>query len=81
MMIRRTVHRETLSVVFDTGRMRRVIVTVNPIAGTVEFRLKGTRRTYGLPAPYLYMHACQKHVALDKANKAKERKARRKAVA
>ena len=75
----RAIHRETLARVFDVGRTRNVIVSVSPTAGLVTFRLKGTRRAYALPASYLYWHALQKAVSLEKARKAKERK-RRKAV-
>ncbi len=81
MMIRRQVTRETLAQVFDCGRKRNVLVTIDPLTGTVELRLKGTRRRYGLPASYLYWHACQKHTSLEKARKAKGKRKNRKAVA
>ncbi len=76
-LLPKTVTRETLATVFDQGRHRRVVVDVDPPAGVVVFRLKGTRRRYSLPVQYLYLHALKKAVALEKANKAKERKARR----
>ena len=75
-VLSRTIHRETKGSLLDTGKDRHVIVSVDPQLGLVSFRLKGTRRTYGLPATYLYMHALQKHVALAKARKAKVRKRR-----
>ncbi len=75
-VLSRTVHRETKGSLLDTGKDRRVIVSVDPQLGLVSFRLKGTRRTYGLPATYLYIHALQKHVALAKARKAEVRKRR-----
>ncbi len=71
-----TIHRETKGSLLDTGKDRHVIVSVDPQLGLVSFRLKGTRRTYGLPATYLYIHALQKHVALAKARKAEVRKRR-----
>lgn len=73
-MIHRSVTRETLAQVFDMGRDRNVVVTIHPLTGVVELRLKGTRRRYGLPASYLYWHACQKHTSLEKARKAKHKK-------
>ena len=75
-VLARTIHRETKGSLLDTGKDRRVIVSVDPQLGLVSFRLKGTRRTYGLPATYLYMHALQKHVALAKGRKSKVRKRR-----
>ena len=75
-VLSRTIHRETEGSLLDTGKDRHVIVSVDPQLGLVSFRLKGTRRTYGLPATYLYIHALQKHVALAKARKAKVRKRR-----
>lgn len=79
MRLKRKITRETAKAVFDSTKHRAVIVTVDPSSGIVSFRLKGTRRKYGLPASYLYMHACGKHVALEKANKAKAKKKKRKA--
>ncbi len=73
-VLAKTVHRETNGTVFDSGENRHVIVSVDPLSGLVSFRLKGTRRVYGLPARYLYMHAAAKHVALDKTRRAKTRK-------
>lgn len=75
-VLSRTIHRETKGSLLDTGKDRHVIVSVDPQLGLVSFRLKGTRRIYGLPATYLYIHALQKHVALAKARKAKVRKRR-----
>ena len=73
-VLRKTTHRETNGTIYDGGKQRHIVVSVDPQTGLVSFRLKGTRRTYGLPASYLYMHALRKHVALDKANKAKDKK-------
>ena len=75
-VLSRTVHRETTGSLLDTGKDRHVVVSVDPQLGLVSFRLKGTRRTYGLPATYLYMHALQKNVALEKARKVKAGKRR-----
>ncbi len=77
-MIRRPVTRETLVTVFDVGQRRNVLVTIDPLTGVVEFRLKGTRRRYGLPASYLYRLACQKDRSLQKARKAREKKKRKR---
>lgn len=79
MKLRRAVTRETGLHVFDGGKHRAVMVTIEPITGTLSFRLKGRRTSYPLPASYLFWHALKKWSALEKANKAKERKKRRKA--
>lgn len=73
-VLRKTRHRETNDTIRDSGKQRHVVVSVDPQTALVSFRLKGTRRTYGLPASYLYMHALRKQVALDKADKAKAKK-------
>ena len=71
-------HRRTLARIFDSGRYRNVIVTVDPSGALVSFRLLGTRRSYALPVGYLYWTALHKAVALEKANKVKARKAKRR---
>lgn len=79
-MLRKTTHRETSGTIRDGGKQRHIVVSVDPQSGLVSFRLKGTRRTYGLPASYLYMHALRKYVALEKANKAKAKERGRVSV-
>ena len=78
MVYSRTIKRETLAQRWDAGKHRRVVVTIDPMTGVVGFRLKGCRRTYGLPASYLWQLAVQKTVALEKARKAKDRKRARR---
>ena len=74
----RKIKRETMAQRWDAGKHRRVVVTIDPMTGVVGFRLKGCRRAYELPAAYLWQHAVQKTVALEKARKAKDRKRTRR---
>ena len=77
MILPRKITRQTGATVFDTGRRRAVCVTVDPPAGLVTFRLKGTRRAYALPADWLYKEACQRHVARERQKRMAERRRRR----
>lgn len=80
-MSKRPVRRESNALIFDQGKMRPVIIQIDPQLGLLTFRLKGTKRAYSLPASYLYLEACRRHVSLEKARKAKEKAERRKARA
>ena len=75
-LIRRTVKRETFGTVFDRGKRRAVIVTIEQ-PSLLGFRLKGTRKTYYLTAEAMYWKAVQCHVADEKRRKADERKAKK----
>ncbi len=73
-MIRRAVTRETTCTVLDGGKLRRVFVTIDPRTGTLEFRLKGTRRRYYRAAAALYVEACRLFVAAEKEQRARDRR-------
>ena len=73
-LLTRTVTRETLATVFDQGRDRRVMVSVDPVGSVVVLRLKGTRRSYSLPASYLYVHAVKKSMTPERPARTKGRR-------
>ena len=61
MKLKQKVERETSATVFERSRRREVIVSIEP-PDLVGFRLKGTRRTYYLPADALYCAALKADV-------------------
>lgn len=67
----RTVKREMNSRVRELGKMREIIVIVDPSSGLIGFRPKGLRRTEWLPSDFCWSMAV-------KARVAEERRARRK---
>ncbi|MHA2279686.1 MAG: hypothetical protein ACXAC5_02165 [Promethearchaeota archaeon] len=71
--VKKPVRRETHGGVFSQGKLRPVIVSVEP-PNVIGFRLKGTRRTYYLTAEGCYLKAVQAAIAAEKREKAKARK-------
>lgn len=55
------VRRETDSTVYEQGKHRPVIVSLEP-PGLITFRLKGTRRTYRLTVDGCYLLAVKAHL-------------------
>lgn len=74
----RPIYRETFGGILERGKIRPVIVSVEP-PNVIGFRLKGMRTTYYLTAEGCFMQAVKAKVAGDKREKAKAKKARKKA--
>ena len=70
MKARRKVEIETDATVFERSVHRHVIVSVEP-SGLVGFRLKGTRRTYHLPADAGYCTALKADVGAQETPRSK----------
>jgi uncharacterized ParB-like nuclease family protein len=75
----RPVYRETHGGIYDRGKTRPVIVSVEP-PNVIGFRLKGCRKTYYLTAEGCFMKAVQAAVAAEKREKAKAKKKRKTSV-
>ncbi len=75
--VNRAVRRETAASIRSSGKVRPIIVSIEPPAYSIQFRLKGERRSYELPIEYLFARAVQVHVAEEKAKKKAARKAAR----
>lgn len=73
--VTRKVQRISPAAVYSQGRLRSVIICVEPPGDLVGFRLKGTRRTWTLPVSWCYLEACRATLAREKAEKRKARKA------
>lgn len=69
-IIGNVVRRQTHGTVWDCGKRRPVIVSLEP-PNLIGFRLKGTRRTYYLTADGCYVKAVQLAVAAAKREKKK----------
>lgn len=72
--LKKPVTRESSGVVFDQGRLRPVLITIEP-GQLITLRLKGTRRSYSMDAAALYEAMVIQAVAAEAKEK---RKARRK---
>jgi len=78
--VTRRLQRVSDSHIHSGGRTRAVIVELSPDRpGLIGFRLKGTRRTYYLPIDACYRDAVRCELARQKAERKKEREARKKA--
>lgn len=78
---KRPVHRETVGGILERGKIRPVIVSIEP-PNVVGFRLKGMRTTYYLTAEGCFMQAVKAKIAADKREKAKAKgKPRKRTVA
>ncbi len=75
-VIRRPVRRESFGTVFDRGRNRPVIVSIEP-PNLLGFRLKGTRRIYYLTTEACFSMALKAALRLEAAEKKARRKTRR----
>ncbi len=64
--------RETDCSVFERGRKRQVIVTLEP-GGVIGFRLKGTRKTYCLTTARCHMMALSASIMQEKKEKSKRK--------
>ena len=64
--------RETDSAVFEKGKNRQVIVTLEP-GGVIGFRLKGTRKTYSLTTGRCHMMALKASILQEKREKSKRK--------
>lgn len=73
----RPVRRETHGTIFECGKHRPVIVSIEP-PNVIGLRLKGTRRTYFLTSEVAYMVALRAHLAALKKEKARAKKKARR---
>jgi hypothetical protein len=71
--LNKPITRETDSSVFDSGKLKDIIVSIEPTRGgaLIGFRLKGTRDTFRLPVGSLFVRAVDHH------NQKVEQKAKR----
>lgn len=73
-MLRRKLTRETSATIFESGRHRGVMVSLEPPC-LIGLRLKGTRRTFYLPVDRAYLTAGKaQHVAAEARKKSQRRK-------
>lgn len=67
---KKPVHRETSGGILERGKVRPVIVSIEP-PNIIGFRLKGMRTTYYLTAEGCFMQAVKAKIAHDKREKQK----------
>ena len=72
-MLKRKLTRETSATVFELGRHRAVMVSLEPPC-LIGIRLKGTRRTFYLPVNKAYLAAVKAHMAAEAREKSQRRK-------
>lgn len=68
--------RKTSAIVFENGKNRPIIVTVNP--RTIEFRAMGLKTSYGLSINRLYVLAVRCDVEDKKRQQVKDKKSRKR---
>jgi len=73
--VKKTVRRETTGGIFEKGKVRPVIISLEP-PNVIGFRLKGMHRSYFLTAEGCYMQALRVAIAAEKREKQKRRKNR-----
>lgn len=76
--VRKAVRRETFGCLYESGKSRPVIVSIEP-PNLVGLRLKGTRRTYWLTAESIYMQALKADLRYKQLEKARASKVKRRA--
>lgn len=72
-MLKRKLTRETSATIFELGRHRAVMVSLE-LPCLIGLRLKGTRRTFYLPVDKAYLAAVKAHVAAEAREKSQRRK-------
>lgn len=71
--VTRRVQRISPAAVYSQGRLRSVIICVEPPGDLVGFRLKGTRRTWTLPVDWCFREAVRATLAREKIERKKAR--------
>lgn len=71
--LKRKLTRETTATIFELGRRRAVMVSLEPPC-LIGLRLKGTHRTFYLSADKAYLAAVKAHIAIETRDKSKRRK-------
>ena len=66
--VKKTLSRETDGRVREQGKMRAIIVSLEP-GGLIGFRAKGTRRTYHLAVEGCFDLAVKKQVSMQKGRR------------
>jgi len=77
-MLNKTVKRESYASIYEAGKTRPIIITLEP-PSVLGFRAKGTRRIFRLTAERCYMLAVKRLVDLEREEKRKAKIAKRKA--
>ena len=72
-MLKRKLTRETSATIFEQGRHRAVMVSLEPPC-LIGLRLKGTRRTFYLSADKAYLAAVKAHIAVEARDNSQRRK-------
>jgi hypothetical protein len=72
-MLRRKLTRETSTTIFELGRHRAVMVSLESPC-LIGLQLKGTRRTFYLSVDKAYLTAVKAHVAAEAGEKSQKRK-------
>lgn len=71
--VSKPVYRETRGSVYDGGKERPIIVSIEP-GGVIGFRLKGKRQTYRLTVEFCFMSALKSQLIADKKEKRRLKK-------
>ncbi len=75
--LKKLVKRISSGLVREAGKIREVVVILRP-PNVIGFRAKGCRKEYQLTTEGCYVMAVRAHVADQKKQKAKERKAKKR---
>ena len=76
-VVKKPVKRETFGGIFDRGKCRPVIVSIEP-PNLVGLRLKGMKRTYYLTAESIFMQALKASLVSEKKEKGKNKRSKMK---
>lgn len=76
--INRRLQRESISRHYSKGKLREIIILIEPPGTRVGFRLKGERKTVYLDLKVAYTYAATLTMKADKERKKQERAAKRK---
>ncbi len=74
--VKKPIYRETVGGILSSGKIRPVIVSIEP-PNVIGFRLKGMHRTVYLTAESCFLKAVQAQIIADKREKAKAKRGRR----
>jgi len=77
--VTRPVRRETLARQYSRGKVRPVLLTIEPPGVLLRLRLKGERRSVAIRVADVYAMACRAEAQAKKAARKAEREARAKA--
>jgi len=72
-IVKKKVKRETIGTVFEKGKHRPVIVSIEP-PNIISFRLKGMKTSYSLTTQALYMMALKAHLSSEQREKTRKKR-------